>query len=312
MVAIHPQLRQEGTRESREIMDRLRRSDIYPAYESAFQGTTGLPLSLHSVGSFHSPPEHAGIVNPFCRLLAGNNKSCAACLCLQQRVEDASAGGARTLECYAGLSESAVPIRVGQQVVAFLRTGQVLLRRPSAGHFRRSLRHLEELGVVVDRVELEKAYFATRVVSRSQYDSILRLLALIAEHLSSLSNQLTVQQAAGELPVIVQARAYIARHQTEEISLGEVAKAVNVSAFYFCKIFRKVTGLTFVNYLARLRVERVKELLLDPHKRISEAAFQAGFQSLSQFNRVFRRIEGQAPTAYRERLHPPAREAVRC
>jgi AraC-like DNA-binding protein len=76
-----------------------------------------------------------------------------------------------------------------------------------------------------------------------------------------------------------------------------------MSAFYFCKTFRKVTGVTFVDYLARLRIESVKSLLLNPHKRISEAAFEAGFQSLSQFNRVFRRIAGEAPTVYREKLH---------
>jgi len=188
-------------------------------------------------------------------------------------------------------------------VVAYLRTGQVFLRRPSASRFRRSLRRLSELGAVIDPGELEKAYFATRVLSQAQYDSILRLLALIAGHLSSLSNQVMVTQSAGELPAVMQARAYIAEHQTEEISLSDVARAVNISDYYFCKIFRKVTGLTFVDYLARLRIERVKECLLDPHKRISEAAFQAGFQSLSQFNRVFRRVAGHAPREYREQLH---------
>jgi len=47
----------------------------------------------------------------------------------------------------------------------------------------------------------------------------------------------------------------------------------------------------------------VKQLLLNPHKRVSEAAYEAGFQSLSQFNRVFRRIAGEAPSTYREKLH---------
>jgi AraC-like DNA-binding protein len=71
-------------------------------------------------------------------------------------------------------------------------------------------------------------------------------------------------------------------------------------------MFKKSTGLTFTDYLARVRVEKVKNLLINPHKRVSEAAFEAGFQSLSQFNRVFRRITGEAPTAYRERIHPSA------
>ena len=76
-----------------------------------------------------------------------------------------------------------------------------------------------------------------------------------------------------------------------------------MSAFYFCKTFKKSTGLTFTDYLARVRIEKVKNLLLNPHKRISEAAYEAGFQSLSQFNRVFRKIAGEAPTAYRDRIH---------
>ena len=63
------------------------------------------------------------------------------------------------------------------------------------------------------------------------------------------------------------------------------------------------TGLTLTHYIARARIERTKQLLLNPNTRISEAAYEAGFQSLSQFNRVFRKIAGEAPTAYRERIH---------
>jgi AraC-like DNA-binding protein len=61
--------------------------------------------------------------------------------------------------------------------------------------------------------------------------------------------------------------------------------------------------MTFTDYVARVRVEKVKNLLLDPNKRVSEAAYEAGFQSLSQFNRVFRRIAGASPSHYREQLH---------
>jgi AraC-like DNA-binding protein len=71
-------------------------------------------------------------------------------------------------------------------------------------------------------------------------------------------------------------------------------------------MFKQSTGMTFTDYLARLRVEKVKSLLLNPHIRISEAAFQVGFQSLSQFNRVFRKVAGESPTTYRERVTSPA------
>jgi AraC-like DNA-binding protein len=133
------------------------------------------------------------------------------------------------------------------------------------------------------------------------------LLTIFAQHLSTLSNQLMVKAETEESPAMAKARLFIAERSAEEISLTEVAGAVNVSAFYFCKIFKKATGMTFTDYLARVRVEKIKNLLLNPHKRVSEAAYEAGFQSLSQFNRVFRRITGEAPSAYRERLHGAGR-----
>jgi YesN/AraC family two-component response regulator len=111
-----------------------------------------------------------------------------------------------------------------------------------------------------------------------------------------------VQQQNSEPPTITRAKEYITEHQSEDISLGQVAKAVNTSTFYFCKMFKKATGLNFTNYLSRIRVERAKNLLLNPNLRVSEIAFEVGFQSLTHFNRVFKRIIGQSPTEYRSKL----------
>ena len=100
----------------------------------------------------------------------------------------------------------------------------------------------------------------------------------------------------------------------EEAVLSDVARTVNMSIFYFFKVFKKATGLSFTEYLARARVESVKQRLLNAHARVGEAGYAAGFQSLSQFNRVFRRFAGEAPSSYRDRLHGlngrPTRNAV--
>ncbi|MGH7959655.1 MAG: helix-turn-helix domain-containing protein [Opitutaceae bacterium] len=136
---------------------------------------------------------------------------------------------------------------------------------------------------------------------REHYDAMLRLLASFAQHLSLLSNELMITQATAEPAAVTKARADIAQKLTEELSLEPVARAASTSPFYFCKIFKAATGLTFTDYVARARVEMTKERLLNPNVRISEAACEAGFQSLSQFNRVFRRIVGEPPTVYRER-----------
>ena len=288
---------------SRSLVAQLKRAQIYRDYEQAFRETTGMPLTLRAIEAFDLPHHGDPKENPFCALMGQSNHSCAACLQLQKQVEEEARLEPKTLKCFAGLCDSAVPVRVGDNLIAFLQTGQVLLHTPSKSEFAKTTRQILKWGTEVDLKRLEEAYFQSRIVSKKQFESILRLLTIFAQHLSTLSNQVLVQEATAESPQVAKARAFIADHQAEEISLSQVASAVNMSAFYFCKTFKKTTGMTFTDYLARVRVEKVKNLLLNPHKRVSEAAYEAGFQSLSQFNRVFRRVAGEAPTVYRMKLH---------
>lgn len=291
------------TQQSRLLVGTIKRSRLYREYEQAFRDTTGLPLALRPIEAFDLPHHGDPKEGAFCAIMAGSNKSCAACLQFQRGVEVEAQAETKTLTCFAGMSDSAVPIRVGQNLVAFLQTGQVLLHPPRKVDFSAASRQLLEWGADIDVKQLEEAYFQTRVISRKQYESILRLLTIFAEHLAALSNRLMVEHNAAGMPGIEKARALIAERFSEALSLSEIARSVNMSAFYFCKSFKKETGMTFTDYVARVRVEKVKNLLMHPSRRVSEAAYEAGFQSLSQFNRVFRRIAGEAPTAYRDRLH---------
>ena len=101
-------------------------------------------------------------------------------------------------------------------------------------------------------------------------------------------------------PVTIwRARNFIQEHSDEELSLTQVAKAVNISPNHLSEKFKQVTGVNFVSYVARTRYEKARALLADLDLRVSEVAFAVGFQSLSQFNRVFKRLSGQSPTAYR-------------
>jgi AraC-like DNA-binding protein len=109
-----------------------------------------------------------------------------------------------------------------------------------------------------------------------------------------------VQNRSRAEPVeIWKARNFIHEHSNEEVSLSKVAKEVNISANHLSEKFRQVTGVNFVEYVARTRFEKARNLLREGDLRISEIAFAVGFQSLSQFNRVFRKLSGKSPTAYR-------------
>jgi YesN/AraC family two-component response regulator len=94
-------------------------------------------------------------------------------------------------------------------------------------------------------------------------------------------------------------RNFIRDHSDEKISLHEIAKAINISANYLSEKFKKITGINFVDYVAHTRIEKASDLLHNVNLRISEIAFAVGFQSLSQFNRVFKKLTGQSPTEFR-------------
>ncbi|HXA81379.1 MAG TPA: PocR ligand-binding domain-containing protein, partial [Opitutaceae bacterium] len=250
-----------------DVVSRLRDSQIFRDYQQAFQTATGLPLVLRTAGSFQEPMHGAKNVNSFCTLMAAKSKTCAACLQLQQRAETAAVTGAATLECFSGLSESLVSIRLGEKTIAYLQTGQVLLREPSEKQFRSTVRQLAKWKADVDVAPLREAYFQTRVLPRAHYEATVRLLATFAQHLSMVANELMIRETAAEPPAVSKARAFIAEHLGEPLSLSQVAQAAHMSPFYFCKVFKTALGLTFTNYLARARVEKTKQLLLNQNTR---------------------------------------------
>ncbi len=101
---------------------------------------------------------------------------------------------------------------------------------------------------------------------------------------------------------IWKARNLIREHSDEKLSLPRIAKSVNTSANHLSEKFKEVTGENLVRCIARTRVEKACDLLHDVDLRISEIAFAVGFQSLSQFNRAFKKLSGKSPTEFRRTL----------
>lgn len=284
------------------LIEALCKSPIYQDYERAFYEATGLPVALRAVESWQLPHHGQRSENPFCGMLATKSRACAACLQVQQRLAESSRDEAQSVTCQVGLCDTAVPVKMGGHLIGFLHTGQIFRKKPTTQQFDKIAKLTESWGVVADRDTMRRAYLSTRVLTPKEHDSVITLLTIFAQHLSMVTNQIVVQQNHAEPPVITRAKDFIKAHQTEDLSLGQVAKAVNTSTFYFCKMFKKITGLNFTDYLSRIRIENAKNLLLNPNLRISEIAYEVGFQSLTHFNRVFKRIVGQSPTEYRGQL----------
>jgi AraC-like DNA-binding protein/ligand-binding sensor protein len=291
-----------GVNGDRSLIEALVNSKVFQEYERAFTEATGLPVALRPVESWQLPHHGKRNESPFCAIVSEKSRACATCLQTQEKLAEAAVSGPQTVVCSAGLSDTAVPVKLGGRLIGYLQTGQVFRKKPTEVQFERTRRLLSEWGVEMNMQELRQAYFGTRVIQPKQHEAIVKLLSIFAQHLSMLSNQVVVQNDNAELPVITRAKEYIQEHQAENLRLGHVAKAVNTSTFYFCKMFKKVTGINFTDYLSRVRIEKSKNLLLNPNLRVSEIAFEVGFQSLTHFNRVFKKILGQSPTEYRAQL----------
>jgi AraC-like DNA-binding protein/ligand-binding sensor protein len=282
-----------------QLLETLSKSQLYCDYELAFTQATGLPLSLRQPEMMQVVRHKSRQENPFCTLLNQTKRWCADRYSLQCKLEQEAEFEAKTLKGFGGLCETAVPVRVGDKLVAFLHTGQVLLQQPDMIQFGKIASSLTEWGAVVDLKRLEEAYFNTRVLSPEQYDALIRLLTLFARQLASCVNLLMLEGRPSESAAITRARCHIRDHSCDALSLKSVAQVASMSAGYFSEQFKASTGLCFVEYVGRARVEEARHLLQDPHQRISEIAFQVGFQSLSQFNRAFKVVVGKAPTEFR-------------
>jgi len=288
--------------DNNHMLERLANSQIYKDYERAFGEATGLPLTLSPADDWHLAHNGRRHENPFCAQIAKQSKACAACMQTQHELTSTAQEQPRTVTCFAGLNETAVPLRMGEKLIGFLRTGEVLSHEPTARDFSKVARRLAGLGIKMEGEKLREAYFESRVFSPKRYESVLQLLRIFAQHLSMVANQVVFQSENAEPVSITRAREYINANHTEDLSLSAVAQAAHMSVFYFCKQFKKATGLSFTDYLSRVRIEKAKEQLLKPNARVSEVAYEVGFQSLTHFNRVFKKLNGESPTTFRTHL----------
>lgn len=96
--------------------------------------------------------------------------------------------------------------------------------------------------------------------------------------------------------------SYIKKHYTETITLDTLCAVINLSPSYIIKLFKQHTSMSPMAYVARIRIEKAKELLAESPLSISEIAVRAGFQDSFYFSRRFKQITGITPCQYRRSL----------
>lgn len=94
---------------------------------------------------------------------------------------------------------------------------------------------------------------------------------------------------------------YLEENYQKEYCLEDVAQAANLSPYHFIRVFKSQTGKTPYELLMNIKMKKAKEMLMDSSKTITEISSLLVFSSSSHFARVFSRIVGLSPTAYRKK-----------
>ena len=110
----------------------------------------------------------------------------------------------------------------------------------------------------------------------------------------------TVKEKESE-SVITRAKAYIDENFRKDISLDDVSRHVDISPYYFSKLFKQQDGRTFIEYLTGVRIHEARRLLRSPGYSIKEIGIMCGYSDPNYFSRIFKKYEGVTPSEFRER-----------
>ena len=132
---------------NKQLIGMLLRSRLFRDYETTFTRATGLPLTLRPLEFWQLAHHGKKHENPFCALLAENPVTLAVCLQAHQDMIDHTGILPHTVTCPFGLTETAVPVRLGGDVIGYLRIGQVLRHMPAKADTTKVSRQLERGGL---------------------------------------------------------------------------------------------------------------------------------------------------------------------
>lgn len=122
------------------------------------------------------------------------------------------------------------------------------------------------------------------------------LLCRLAQNYMVTDEEILDLQHAASLSLTKKAISYILSHYMEDFTLEEIADYMGCSKFYLCKIFKKNTGRTVVEYRNHLRCVKAKQLMMEEHYCVKESAIACGYTNFSYFSKTYKKYIGNLPS----------------
>lgn len=204
--------------------------------------------------------------------------------------------------CPSGLVKILVPVFLGGQHMGSLLAGPFTLQSLDGERLGELMARLEAAGLGGRVRELEETWRHSPLLSSEKCRAAATLLGMFARYLEEFARKTATAGRSGRPPLLEKIETFLAENGNGRVSLRDVAARVNLSPCHFCSVFKRQTGVTFTEYRNQRRLGRAEELLRDSARRVSDIAFEAGFDSIPYFNRAFRRRFGCSPSEYRRRV----------
>jgi Response regulator containing CheY-like receiver domain and AraC-type DNA-binding domain len=139
--------------------------------------------------------------------------------------------------------------------------------------------------------------YLSEILSCQSYTNLRRWFL---DKISEACSDVTTKKREKEGSVIGKAKEYIKQRFSKYISQEEVAKHVDISSYYFSKLFKEEEGMNFIDYVTNLRIDKAKLLLKEGNVSIKEVCLEAGYTDPNYFSRIFKKVVGCTPTEYKE------------
>ncbi len=120
------------------------------------------------------------------------------------------------------------------------------------------------------------------------------------DKLTASCRNIKMRKEAQSSSIIDKAKDYIGARYNKDISLDDVSREVDISPYYFSKIFKEATGENFIEYVTNIRITKAKELLKNSEYSIKEICAEVGYSDPNYFSRTFKKNVGVTPTEYKE------------
>ncbi|MBR5156956.1 MAG: AraC family transcriptional regulator [Clostridia bacterium] len=129
---------------------------------------------------------------------------------------------------------------------------------------------------------------------------ILQLLTVLGRQYSLNSDELATDRYKKHRNEMLKVIDYIHSNYEKDITLESLSQLANYSSSYFCTLFKSATSKSYLEYLNHYRVKKSMELLKNTDKRVIDVALDVGFENVTNFNRVFKKLIGMSPTQYKK------------